>query len=143
MKMNDCSETFRGFTSKYLQRKWAATDGLSKKIIADAESRLEIKFPPAMKGFYLSLGNAADFCSIHNFISHPKDVVFDEGYLMFMDENQSVVSWGIKKRDLDKSDPKVWQRNNGAERWYSERKTFSELLISMFDWYQGLGVWKK
>ena len=96
-----------------------------------------------MRSFYFSLGNVADFCSIHNFIFHPKDMVFEEGHLMFMDENQSVVSWGIKKQDLDKFDPKVWQRNNGVERWYSERKTVSELLVSMFDWYQKLGVWKK
>ena len=59
-----------------------------------------------------------------------------------MDENQSVVSWGIKKKDLRKTDPETWQRNNSSEDWYAEEKTFTELVTSMFDWYQGLGVWK-
>jgi hypothetical protein len=40
-------------------------------------------------------------CSIHNNVFSPKDLDFEDGYLMFMDENQSVVSWGIKKKDLN------------------------------------------
>src|SRR6516162_3465864 len=118
--MTDFSKVFRGFAAIYLKREWSTADGLPEKAITAAEKRLGIKFPAAMKSFYLSLGKAQDFCSIHNFIFHPKDVSFEEGYLIFMDENQSVVSWGIKKPDLDKPDPNIWQRNNSAEKWYSE-----------------------
>ena len=32
------------------------------------------------------------YASIHNNIFPPKDLAFEDGYLMFMDENQSVVS---------------------------------------------------
>lgn len=87
------------------------------------------------------MGKVADLCSIHNNVFHPKDLVFEDGYLMFMDENQSVVSWGIKKKDLKKADPEVWQRNNSSDAWYSEKKSFIELLTSMFDWYKGLDIW--
>ena len=49
---------------------------------------------------------------------------------------------GNQKKDLKKADPETWQRNNSVEKWYSEEKSFLELLTSMFDWYKGLGVWK-
>ena len=90
----------------------------------------------------MSAGAVRDLCSIHNVILHPKGLNFEEGYLIFMEENQGVVSWGIKKKDLKKTNPTTWQRNNTSEDWYSEEKSFIELLTSMFDWYKGLGVWE-
>jgi len=132
----------RGFVERYLKRPWTEADGLSEKDLKKAEVRLGIKLPAALREFYLSVGAVRDLRSIHNIIFPPRDLVFEEGYLMFMDENQSVVSWGIKKKDLKKADPETWQRNNSSEEWYSEEKSFTELLTSMFDWYKGLGVWK-
>jgi hypothetical protein len=140
--MNEHSKACRGFVQNYVRRSWSAADGLLEKEIKKAESRLGITLPPALRSFYLSVGGAADLCSIHNVIFQPKDLVFEDGYLMFMDENQSVVSWGIKKKDLKKPDPEVWQRNNKFDQWYSEEKSFIELLTSMFDWYKEIGVWK-
>src|SRR5688572_31484741 len=118
------------FVSRYLGRPWTAADGLLEKEIKKVETRLGIKLPSALRDFYLSVGAVSDLCSIHNVIFHPKDLVFEDGYLMFMDENQSVVSWGIKKKDLKKADPETWQRNNSTEEWYSEKKSFTELLTS-------------
>ena len=51
-----------------------------------------------MRDFYLCVGAVDDLCSIHNVILPPEDLDFDGGYLMFMDESQSMVSWGIKRR---------------------------------------------
>jgi hypothetical protein len=33
-------------------------------------------------------------------------------YLVFMEENQEVVSWGIPVTSLHETDSVVWQRNN-------------------------------
>jgi hypothetical protein len=96
-----------------------------------------------LKCFYLTAGAIQEICSIHNVIFGPEDLEVDEGFLIFMEENQSVVSWGIRKRDLKKSDPVIWQRNNASAEWYSEEKTLAGLLESMFDWYESLGVWKR
>lgn len=138
--MSKYAKVCEGFVHNYLGRPWVAGDGLPEKDVKKAESRLGIKLPTAVRTFYLSVGRVADLCSIHNYILPPKDLEFEDGYLIFMDENQSVVSWGIKKKDLKKADPEVWQRNNSSDEWYSEKKTFTELLTSMFDWYKQLGV---
>jgi hypothetical protein len=138
--MSKYSKACQGFVVRYLDRPWTAADGLPETDIKKAEARLRITLPSALRSFYLSVGAVADLCSIHNVIFPPKDLVFEDGYLMFMDENQSVVSWGLK--DLKKADPEAWQRNNSYEKWYSEQKTFIELLTSMFDWYKELGVWR-
>jgi hypothetical protein len=134
------TETFKTFVQRYLGREWRAPDGLSRKIVDKAEARLGIRIPSSLKCFYLTLGAVPELCSIHNIIFGPEGLEVDEGYLIFMDENQSVVLWGIKKRDLKKSDPIIWQRNNTSDEWYSEEKTLAELLASMFDWYESLGV---
>lgn len=135
---NECRE----FVDRYLGRAWTAADGLPENEIKKVEARLGVKLPSALKGFHLTVGEVADLCSIHNVIFNPKDLAFEDGYLLFMDENQSVVTWGIKKKDLGKADPEAWQRNNSSEVWYAEKKSVLELLISMFDWYKELGVWK-
>ncbi len=139
--MSDRAKACKHFVEHYLGRPWTAADGLPEKEVKKAESRLGFPLPAALRTFYLSVGAVNDLCSIHNTIFAPKDLAFEEGYLMFMDENQSVVSWGIKKKDLKRSDPEVWQRNNSSEDWYSEEKSFLELLTSMFDWYKQLGVY--
>jgi len=140
--MTNVTETSQAFVQTYLQRSWTVADGLPETVIRKAEARLGISLPPPLRAFHLSVGAVADLCNIHNTILHPKDIDFEEGYLMIMDENQSVVSWGIKKADLKKPEPIIWQRNNQADKWYSEKKGFLELLASMLDWYSEIGVWK-
>jgi hypothetical protein len=139
--MSKYAKLCREFVSAYLQRSWTPADGLPEKEVRKAELRLSLRLPSALRDFYLSVGAVADLCSIHNTILPPKDLSFEEGYLMFMEENQSVVSWGIKRKDLRKPNPEVWQRNNSFEKWYSEEKGLIQLLTSMFDWYNELGVW--
>lgn len=139
--MTKHAKSCKGFVEHYLGRPWTPADGFLEKDVKRAESRLGVPLPSALRTFYVCVGAVGDLCSIHNTIFPPKDLIFEDGYLIFMDENQSVVSWGIKKKDLRKSDPEVWQRNNSSADWYSEEKSLLELLTSMFDWYKQLGVW--
>ena len=137
--MSKRTKACREFVDRYLGRAWTEADGLAEKEIKKAEGRLGVKLPSSLRDFYLTV---ADLCSIHNVIFSPKDLDFEDGYLLFMDENQSVVTWGIKKKDLGKADSEAWQHNNSSEVWYPEKKTVLGLLISMFDWYKELGDWK-
>ena len=142
MRVTKHTKACRDFVDRYLGRAWKLADGLSEAVVKKAETRLGFPLPSALRSFFLSVGAVPELCSIHNIIFHPKDLEVDEGYLIFMDENQSVVSWGIKKNDLKKADPNTWQRNNSSDQWYSEDNTFLQLLASMFDWYKQLGVWR-
>jgi hypothetical protein len=51
-----------------------------------------------------------------------------------MEENQAVVSWGIKIKDIDISDPEAWQRvNSYPPAWYSEEMTFSKFIVQALE----------
>ncbi|MBN1255202.1 MAG: hypothetical protein JXA50_08020 [Deltaproteobacteria bacterium] len=53
-------------------------------------------------------------------------------WLVFMDDDQGLVSWGIQRQDLSSSDPLVWQGILGEEiDWFQEDLTLSEFLIEM------------
>ena len=134
--------TCKSFVSKYLSRPWAIEDGVPKASVDSAATNLGILIPGALRDFYISVGAVEDLCSVHNHILRPEALGMEEGYLVFADENQSVVSWGISKADLRRSDPQIWQRNNNSEEWYAEEKSLLQFLTSMFDWYAELGVWK-
>lgn len=67
------------------------------------------------------------------------ELTVDAGYLVFVHENQDVVSWGFSPEDIESADPVVWQRNNEEHAWYSEEKTLAPFLESMFDWVVGAG----
>jgi len=133
--------TFKGFVRRYLGRAWQASDGLPEADVEQTQAQMGIKLPAALRSFYLTLGALPELCTIHNVILPPKDLRFQDDYLVFMDENQEVVSWGMKREDLQTADPIIWQRNNTSEEWYSEEKPLAELLASMFDFYQTLDVW--
>ncbi|AKU99187.1 hypothetical protein AKJ09_05851 [Labilithrix luteola] len=137
----DVEARFREMTTRYLRRSWRAEDGLPPAEVASAERRLGRPIPVAVRAFYLNLGGVDVLCRIHNEIRRPDKLDFEDGYLIFMDENQDVVTWGLRCDDLGQADPTAWQRNNTPPtEWFSEEKSFSDLLQSMFDWYEESGI---
>lgn len=92
---------------------------------------------------YGTLGAREEFCLVHNRLLSPDELVGGEDHLIFMEENQKVVSWGVRAEDLQRPDPEAWQRNNAPPvAWFSEEKTVSELFDSMLAWYAEVGVWR-
>ena len=127
--------------ARYLERKRVAADGIPELELRKAETKLGVQLPRSLRTLYLAIGAVRQLCSIHNVILGPKGLIIEDGYLLFMEENQSVVSWGMKVSSLAIDNPRVWQRNNSSGVWYPEDKTLTELLGSMFAWYEQLGVW--
>ncbi len=116
-------------------------DGTSEQALAQAESRLGLRFPVALREYFLIAGNADDANRAHNVLFRPDEFVLEDEYLVFMEENQAVVHWGIPMDHLDEPDPDVWQRVNGLEPvWYSEELPFSSFMIKNLAWQAGLEV---
>jgi hypothetical protein len=128
--------------AKYLDRALVRRDAISERRIAIVERRLGLLLPEALRAYYWVAGRAAALNTAHNQLLYPEDLGVEDNHLMFMDENQSVVSWGFRLADLAKADPVVWQRNNTAPvEWHSERKSFTRFMESMFRWYRSAGIW--
>ncbi len=89
-----------------------------------------------MRRFYRSLGRVDALCRAHHLVLPPKRLRVEEQHLVFMEENQDVVTWGVPLTSLGSDDPVVWQRNNTPPTaWYSEDQRFCSFLLSMFEWY--------
>ena len=140
--MTTYSEIYRSFISKYLHRDWGTEDGINNNNILIHESKLGITFPTALRELYLTMGHTRQLLSVHNKVFPPEDVEVENGYVIFMEENQSVVTWGIRLDEIEENNPIIWQRNNTENLWYSEEKTLTELLKSMFEWYSKMELLK-
>lgn len=124
MKIKDIAE-------KILDRKIEKKEGYSISEIEKIELQLEISIPKPLKYFYLSIGKIDLFADGFQHFAKPNQLYLKDEKLIFLEENQSVVYWGI-----DINNPKiVFQTTNIEEEeidWYEEDillDKFIELMI--------------
>ncbi len=135
---HDFEETIRRLSAQVLGHDLSDGDGLAESVIGAEESRLGLRFPEALRTFLLLAGNCEQLCRTDNPFRRVSDYELDADFLVFLDENQFVVSWGYKLSELERANPIVWQRNNTEPRaWYSEEKDLLEFLEAM---YEHLGI---
>ena len=113
-------------------------DAIPEARVRRAEKRLGFSLPSALRD-YLRLAGEAKENREHNRLLSPEALVVEDGYLVFMEENQSVVDWGIPLALARQADPVVWQCVNGdAPKWYSEKMCFSEFILRNLAWQRGV-----
>lgn len=105
---------------------------LSREVLASAERRLGVQIPAALRDFYLVAGGERRFNRSFNQFLSPRDWEVDKQRLIFMDENQVVVRWGVSLRNAGAADPPVSQGVNGQTiAWYPEHRKLSVFLAVM------------
>ena len=76
-----------------------------------------------------------DLMEAYHYFWDPEELeVDDEGFLMFLEDEDEQFTWGFRVADLGVPDPIVYRRNNARGQWKSEEGTFSEFVFDMFDW---------
>jgi hypothetical protein len=130
---------FDNLVSEFLGRPRTVDDGIESSVLGRAEVGLGREMPLQLRTMFLRIG-AVPVLRAHNVLRDPSELEESEGFLLFMDESQDVVSWGLK---LDPSDPHVWQRNNTDGVWYSEDLDLPRFLRSMFKWYRESGLFEE
>jgi hypothetical protein len=125
---------------RVLGRNVDPSDGIADDRVKVAEEALGHRIPAALREYYRVAGKLDEVNKAHNELHAPDGLAIENGYLVFMDENQAVVSWGIRVVDLSQPDPEVWQRvNSDPPEWYSENMSFSIFMSKMLLWQAGLG----
>lgn len=98
-------------------------------VLAEAGKRLGVRVPAALRDYYLVAGRERRFNTCHNRLWPPSEWTLDRHRLLFMEENQCVVWWGVSTRNPDSEDPPVSQ---GIEDeriiWYPEHRKCSVFL---------------
>jgi hypothetical protein len=118
--------------------------GYDENIIIEAENRLEISFPQILREYYLKLGKDEKINKEFNRLLNPDgEMSFSEdGYLIFYEENQSVVYWGIKKGNLKENNPQIYGNYdpiNLTDEWFIDSETLDGFLLTMAYWNGVLG----
>lgn len=99
-------------------------------------SEIDQPLPEILLEYYLSLGKHEALNYSHNRLLKPGgEIGFSQDeYLVFYEENQAVVYWGIKKSDLVLKNPPVYGNYSGNEMqpdWHLESATTDGFLLLM------------
>lgn len=110
------------------------SSGFSETEIAAVEQSLNIKLPAVLREYYLIIGKNEKVNDSHNKLLGPDTIYFTEDrYLVFYEENQGVVQWGIKESDLSIGNPSVWGNYDTIQKsvWHQETETLEDFFLSM------------
>lgn len=120
-----------------------ADDGWDEASLNQAEKRLGVKLPAALREWYQLAGKRREIWSVQDLFLSPEelgitrnnDAETGDQFLSFYHENQCVVLWGIKVPDLSQEDPPVYLldwRPDDSGNPPSEAPTISEFALAMF-----------
>jgi hypothetical protein len=96
--------------------------------------------PKALRDYYLVAGNEETLNHSFNRLLAPENVFVESGRIVFMEENQGVVYWGIKPDGSE--NPTVEQGINIEGKpieWHSEDTDCAEFLEVMLCWQASFG----
>ncbi|WP_264206297.1 hypothetical protein [Flavobacterium shii] len=116
---------------KLLGHSLASNDGYDVAIIENVETKLGQAIPAILKEFYLTIGKTDLFMSSFQRFLKPEDLFYEDGKLVFLEENQNVCYWGVNTENKE-DNPLVYQAQNmDSANWYSEEILLSDFLQMM------------
>jgi hypothetical protein len=108
------------------------TDGLGEESVEDRLAQRGLQIPKALFDYY-SVAGYHWINRERNRLRPIEELDWYEDWLVFMDDDYGIVSWGIHKQDLSNPDPVIWQGVLGEETdWLQDTSTLSRFLIEMW-----------
>jgi hypothetical protein len=105
---------------------------LSSEVLAEAEVRLGLRVPAALREYYLVAGRERRFNSCCDRLLPPSEWTVDKQRLVFMEENQAICVWGVSIRDPRSDDPPVFERiGEEPPSWSQVQRKCSHFLAAM------------
>lgn len=118
---------------------FGADDSVSASEVLAAEARLGVKLPAALVALYRRTGRATSLHESHNRLVTLEQVDFAGDHLVFYEENQDVVVWGIERSRLADDDPPVDQ---GQPTAAPNVGTFYPEFASVSEFARAQGAWQ-
>jgi hypothetical protein len=117
-----------------------ARDAMPLRRIELAEKRLGVVAPQVLRAYYQIAGRETRLNGAFNRLLPPEEWIVDQKHLIFMEENQAVVLWGVAATGKDVVDPAVYVGVNGDEiEWHREHRQCSTFLSVMLHWQGAFG----
>ena len=130
-------DRFKALVPRYLDDEWTSAEGYSRselaELLADSELPDRTKLPLILEELYLALGQCEEILEAYHFIFDPDELVTEEGYLLFLEDEEERWVWGVETADLNIPDPMIHRRNNDRHEWTAEGATVSEFLFDLLE----------
>jgi hypothetical protein len=105
---------------------------VSSSCLSEVAKSLNIVIPTALADYYAVAGNEKQFNQAYNPLLSIQDWYVDQNRLVFMEEHQAVVLWGVAIDDPQNDDPPIFQSVNHKKlQWFQEHHSCSEFLAVM------------
>jgi len=127
-------QQFRSLVPTYFDEPWSPEDGLSRAELEADLSESGVQLPTALEDLYLAVGAVEDIMEAYYFLWDADELELEDGYLLFMEDEDERYTWGIPATSLDVPDPLVWRRTNAKGSWAPMDATVSEYLLDYFAW---------
>jgi hypothetical protein len=105
-----------------------ARDGWNHADLNDAEHRLDVRLPEAVREAYALFGKRPDLTSNQDRLLLPSEWSLDDDVLVFRTANQGVMTWGVR---LVGRDPEVVLRHCGNAAWEPWLPSFSTACVEL------------
>lgn len=128
---DDWADQFRRLLADIVGRTVAGS-GYPPRAIEAAESRLGVRLPGPLRSYYLAVGRHK-INQVHNRLLSPDDLFVSRRHLVFMEDNQSAVYWGIGARSAA-ADPVVSQTLDPDEGGWAAESPCSKFLPATLCW---------
>ena len=117
----------------------AADAGVATEDVAAAEERLGVRLPHGLRMLYERTGCLRSLHAAHNTLVALDELDFAGDHLIFYEENQGVVAWGIARPRLSEPNPPVDQgqpprADGGPWVFFPEFTSISEFLRCQAAW---------
>lgn len=102
-----------------------------------AAKKLRLAIPKSLYDYYIALGNFEKLNKAHNQLLSPSEWFIDADHLVFMEENQCVVFWGVPIEKNKSDDTSVHIGVNSEENpieWHLEHNSCFDFLLVMMHW---------
>lgn len=104
-----------------------------------ASATLQSIAPLALQEFYLALG-VSEMMETNHFFFDPDELEIRDDMVMFVEDADETLAWGIPLGQVSLPDPIVYRRSVSAEEpdkigtWESSEATVSELIADILTW---------
>ncbi|PWU08551.1 MAG: hypothetical protein C5B50_29335 [Verrucomicrobia bacterium] len=133
MKAENFEDLYRR-TYAILGHSLTSRDGIPLDEFEAAEKRLGIRLPTALRAYYLVAGRERSLNHAHNRLCALGDWQMHAGKLVFMEENQWAVVWGIAAGGEQADNPPVYQGpvvDGEPSGWFLEERECSAFMVFM------------
>ncbi len=110
-------------------------DGDPEGELKDAEKRLGLTLPAALREMYRLAGRRHDLHAAHDRLVLPKNLIKVHGALVFYEEHERLSAWGIPLTEIELEDPPVVSaRNEPPFEWKRDHDKVSQFFVTELLW---------